>query len=80
LGNSTSVLAPTGANIPASHTSASNKGMRHPRSRRGPNRLANAREDRAFVYSQWLRLLDRADDIRAFIAANQAQLKSRDDK
>ncbi len=29
---------------------------------------------------QWLRLLDRADDIRAFIAANAAQLKSRQDK
>ena len=29
---------------------------------------------------QWLRLLDQADDIRAFIATNEAQLKSRQDK
>lgn len=29
---------------------------------------------------QWLRLLDNADDIRAFIAANNAQLKSKQDK
>ena len=27
---------------------------------------------------QWLKLLDMSDDIRAFIAANQAQLKARD--
>ena len=27
---------------------------------------------------QWLKLLDMLDDIRAFIAANEAQLKSRD--
>jgi hypothetical protein len=27
---------------------------------------------------QWLKLLDMSDDIRAFIAANEAQLKSRD--
>jgi hypothetical protein len=27
---------------------------------------------------QWLRLLDMAADIRAFIAANEAQLKSKD--
>jgi len=27
---------------------------------------------------QWLRLLDMADDIRAFIAANEAQLKTKD--
>ena len=26
---------------------------------------------------QWLRLLDRSSDIRAFIAANKAQLKAR---
>jgi hypothetical protein len=29
---------------------------------------------------QWLRLLDNADDIRAFIAANDAQLKVKSDK
>ena len=29
---------------------------------------------------QWLRLLDKADDIRAFIAANDAQLKTKGDK
>ncbi|HEY6860929.1 MAG TPA: hypothetical protein VI358_14225 [Pseudolabrys sp.] len=29
---------------------------------------------------QWLKLLDMADDIRAFIAANDAQLKSKQDK
>jgi hypothetical protein len=29
---------------------------------------------------QWLRLLDIADEIRAFIAANNAQLKSKQDK
>jgi hypothetical protein len=29
---------------------------------------------------QWLRLLDVADDIRAFIAANDAQLKAKHDK
>jgi hypothetical protein len=29
---------------------------------------------------QWLRLLEIADDIRAFIAANDAQLKSKQDK
>jgi hypothetical protein len=29
---------------------------------------------------QWLRLLDKADDIRAFIAANDAQLKAKHDK
>jgi hypothetical protein len=29
---------------------------------------------------QWLRLLDMADDIRAFIAKNDAQLKSKHDK
>jgi hypothetical protein len=29
---------------------------------------------------QWLRLLDMADDIRAFIAANDAQLKAKHDK
>jgi len=29
---------------------------------------------------QWLRLLDIADEIRAFIAANSAQLKSKQDK
>jgi len=27
---------------------------------------------------QWLKLLDMADDIRAFIAANEAQLKTKD--
>ena len=27
---------------------------------------------------QWLRLLDRSSDIRAFIAANKAQLKAKD--
>ena len=27
---------------------------------------------------QWLKLLNMSDDIRAFIAANEAQLKSRD--
>ena len=27
---------------------------------------------------QWLKLLDMSDDIRTFIAANEAQLKSRD--
>jgi hypothetical protein len=27
---------------------------------------------------QWLRLLDMSDDIRAFITANEAQLKSKD--
>ena len=27
---------------------------------------------------QWFKLLDMSDDIRAFIAANEAQLKSRD--
>ena len=29
---------------------------------------------------QWLRLLEKADDIRAFIAANEAQLKSKNEK
>jgi hypothetical protein len=29
---------------------------------------------------QWLRLLDIADDIRAFIAANNEQLKAKEDK
>jgi hypothetical protein len=29
---------------------------------------------------QWLRLLEKADDIRAFITANNAQLKSKQDK
>jgi hypothetical protein len=29
---------------------------------------------------QWLRLLDKADDIRAFIAANAAHLKAKGDK
>jgi hypothetical protein len=29
---------------------------------------------------QWLRLLDIADEIRAFIAVNNAQLKSKQDK
>ncbi len=29
---------------------------------------------------QWLKLLDMSDDIRAFIAANDAQLKARHDK
>jgi hypothetical protein len=29
---------------------------------------------------QWLRLLEKADDIRAFISANDAQLKSKQDK
>ena len=29
---------------------------------------------------QWLRLLDKADDIRAFISANDAQLKTKGDK
>jgi hypothetical protein len=27
---------------------------------------------------QWLRLLDMADDIRAFISANESQLKAKD--
>jgi hypothetical protein len=27
---------------------------------------------------QWVKLLDAADDIRAFIAANEAQLKAKD--
>jgi hypothetical protein len=27
---------------------------------------------------QWLKLLDRADDIRSFIKANEAQLKAKD--
>jgi hypothetical protein len=27
---------------------------------------------------QWLKLLDKADDIRAFIAANDAQLKAKE--
>ena len=30
------------------------------------------------VKEQWLRLLDRSSDIRAFIAANKAQLKAKD--
>jgi hypothetical protein len=29
---------------------------------------------------QWLRLLDMSDDTRAFIAANEAQLKSKNEK
>jgi hypothetical protein len=29
---------------------------------------------------QWLRLLDMADDIRAFIAANEAHLKTKNDQ
>ena len=29
---------------------------------------------------QWLRLLEKADDIRTFIATNNAQLKSKQDK
>ena len=29
---------------------------------------------------QWLKLLDMSDDIRAFIAANDAQLKSKNEK
>ena len=29
---------------------------------------------------QWLKLLDLADDIRAFIAANEAELKSKQQK
>jgi len=29
---------------------------------------------------QWLRLLDKADDIRAFIAENDVQLKAKHDK
>jgi hypothetical protein len=29
---------------------------------------------------QWLKLLDMADDIRAFIAANEAHLKSKHDR
>jgi hypothetical protein len=29
---------------------------------------------------QWVRLLDMADDIRAFIAANEAHLKTKNDK
>jgi hypothetical protein len=29
---------------------------------------------------QWLRLLDMADDIRAFIAANEAHFKTKNDK
>ena len=29
---------------------------------------------------QWLRLLDMADDIRAFIAANEAHLKTKNDR
>jgi hypothetical protein len=29
---------------------------------------------------QWLRLLHMADDIRAFIAANEAHLKTKDDR
>ena len=29
---------------------------------------------------QWLKLLDRSDDIRAFITANEAQLKTKDQK
>jgi hypothetical protein len=29
---------------------------------------------------QWLRLLDMADDIRAFIAANEAKLKNKHEK
>ena len=29
---------------------------------------------------QWLKLLDMSDDIRAFIAANDAQLKAKHDK
>jgi len=28
---------------------------------------------------QWLRLLDMADDIRAFIAANEGRLKTKND-
>ena len=29
---------------------------------------------------QWLKLLDMSDDIRAFIAANEAQLKAKDQR
>jgi len=29
---------------------------------------------------QWLRLLDKTDEIRAFIAENDAQLKTKGDK
>jgi hypothetical protein len=29
---------------------------------------------------QWLKLLDMADDIRAFISANEAELKSKQQK
>ena len=30
------------------------------------------------LYKEWLKLLDMSDDIRAFIAANEARLKAKD--
>jgi hypothetical protein len=30
------------------------------------------------LYKEWLKLLDMSDDIRAFIAANEAKLKAKD--
>ena len=32
------------------------------------------------LYKQWLRLLDMSDDIRAFIAANETRLKTKEQK
>jgi hypothetical protein len=35
-------------------------------------------KQRALYKEQWLRLLDMSDDIRAFIVANEGQLKAKD--
>jgi hypothetical protein len=63
-----------------------------PRSRKAqPLRLKVSEKGAVSVYGmgkfpvtlykeQWLRLLDIADEIRAFIAVNNAQLKSKQDK
>jgi hypothetical protein len=48
--------------------------------RRAGSRFMASDDSLTLYKEQWLRLLDRADDIRAFIGANEAQLKSRQDK
>jgi hypothetical protein len=54
-------------------------GMRFKVSGKGGVSVYEQRRSPVTLYKdQWLKLLDRSSDIRAFIAANKAQLKGKD--
>jgi hypothetical protein len=54
-------------------------GIRLKVSKKGAVSVYGIRRFRVILFKeQWLKLLDRSSDIRAFIAANKAQLKAKD--